>query len=334
VATYFGRREFIFLLGGTAMCPIVARAQQTDDKLRRIGLLLPYSEGDAEGKARLAAFNQKLQELGWIEGRNLRLDIRWTGPDIERMWPAAKELVELQPDLIVTNGTPAAFALKRETHSIPIVFVAAADPLGSGLVTNLPHPGGNITGFTNSEFSLGGKWLQTIKEIAPNVTRAGMLFNPVTATYGWLYLQSIETASPSTGIEIRMLPVGNAAELERAIRKLAMSHNVSLIVVNDIFTTGNRKLIVALAAELRLPAIYPFRYFVTDGGLISYGVNSVEEYPRAASYADRILKGAKPGDLPIEQANKYELVINLKTAKTLGLTLPASLLARADEVIE
>jgi putative ABC transport system substrate-binding protein len=329
------RRELIKLASGAAvMWPFAGRAQQTDDKQRRIGLLMPYTEGDAEGKARLAAFNQKLQELGWIEGRNLRLDIRWTGPDIDRMWPAAKELVGLQPDLIVTNGTPATIALKRETHSIPIVFVAAADPLGSGLVTNLPHPGGNITGFTNSQFSLGGKWLQTIKEIAPNVTRAGVLFNTVTATYGWFYLQSIETASQSTGIEIRTLPVGDTTELERAIRKLATSHNVALIVVNDIFTTGNRKLIVALAAELRLPAIYPFRYFVADGGLISYGPNSVEEYPRAASYADRILKGEKPGDLPIEQANKYYLVINLKTAKALGLTISPSILARADEVIE
>jgi putative tryptophan/tyrosine transport system substrate-binding protein len=329
------RRELIKLASGAAvMWPFAGRAQQTDDKQRRIGLLMPYTEGDAEGKARLAAFNQKLQELGWIEGRNLRLDIRWTGPDIDRMWPAAKELVGLQPDLIVTNGTPAVIALKRETHSIPIVFVAAADPLGSGLVTNLPHPGGNITGFTNSQFSLGGKWLQTIKEIAPNVTRAGVLFNTLTATYGWFYLQSIETASQSTGIEIRTLPVGDTAELERAIRKLATSHNVALIVVNDIFTTGNRKLIVALAAELRLPAIYPFRYFVADGGLISYGPNSVEEYPRAASYADRILKGEKPGDLPIEQANKYYLVINLKTAKALGLTISPSILARADEVIE
>ena len=328
------RRCFLMSLSGAVIWSRAALAQQTGNKVSRIGMLVPYPERDAEGKARVAAFKEKLQDLGWIEGRNLQLDVRWAGPDIERLRSAAEELVSLQPDLIVCNGTAALVALARDTSSIPIIFVVVSDPAGLGLVTNFAHPGGNITGFTNAEFSIGEKWVQTIKEIAPNVTRVGVLFNPAMSPYASLYMRPIEVASSSLAIEISTLSVGDTAELERAIRALATAPNVALIVMADSFMMANRERIVALAAELRLPAIYPYRYFVTAGGLICYGLPTIELFPQAASYADRILKGVKPGDLPIQQPNSYDMVVNLKTARTLGLTVPLSLLARANEVIE
>jgi putative tryptophan/tyrosine transport system substrate-binding protein len=327
------RREFICLLGGSAMYPLVARAQPTGDKLRFIGVLMAWAEGDVEGKAQLAAFREKLQELGWTEERNLRLDVRWTGSDIERMRVAAKELVGLQPDLIFTATTPAVMALTRETSAIPIIFVTVTDPLGSGLVTNLARPGGNITGFTNFEFSIGGRLLQTLKGIAPHVRHTGLLFNPATAPFAPLYMRSFGAASLSFRFGISTLPVGDTAELEGVIRSVAADQNPALIVMADVFTCVNRERIIALAAELGLPAIYPYRFFATEGGLISYGIDTLEQFSRAASYADRILRGAKPGDLPI-QPTKFELVINLRTAKSLGLTVPRSLLASADEVIK
>ena len=246
----------------------------------------------------------------------------------------ARELVVRQPDLIVAVGTPATSAVIRETSTIPIVFTQVSDPVGGGLVTNLARPGGNVTGFTLFEFSIGSKWLQTIKEIAPNVTRVAVLFNPTTAPYAPLYLRSIEDGTSSFAVDFSTLPLKDAVELEPTIKTFAATPNSALIVLTDTFTTVNRDRIIALAAKYRLPALYPYRFFAQSGGLVSYGVDTLEQYPRAAAYADRILKGEKPGDLPIQQPTKYELVINLKTANALGLTVPPSLLATADEVIE
>jgi putative ABC transport system substrate-binding protein len=328
------RRTFIAALGGAAAWPLAVRAQPRDDKVRRVGVLMNFREGDTEGQARLAAFLQRMQELGWSEGRNLKLESRWSGADIERMRTAARDLVAMEPDLVIGVGTPAVSALTRETSSIPIIFTQVSDPVGSGLVTNLARPGGNVTGFTLFEFSIGSKWLQTIKDIAPNVTRAAVLFNPATAPYAPLYLHSVEAAAASFAVDFSALPLDEVVELERAIKTLAAKPNSALLVLTDTFTTVNRERIIALAAEYRLPALYPYRFFAASGGLVSYGVDTLDQYPRAATYADRILRGAKPADLPIQQPIKFELVINLKTAKALGLDIPPSLLATADEVIE
>lgn len=328
------RRGFLMSLAGAAICARTALAQPTDDKPRRVAVLTGYPEEDADGQFRIAAFLEKMRQLGWTEGRNLRVDVRWPGPDTDRIRIAAKELIGLQPDLILTSGSLPVVELARETRTIPIVFAAVSDPIGSGLVASLAHPGGNITGFTNSEYSIGGKWLQMIKEIAPNVERAGVLFNPATALYAPHYLHSIEQVSSSLAISISALSVGNSAELEHAMRTLASRQNAAMIAVNDTFVRARREQIIALAAELRLPAIYPYRYFVTAGGLMSYGFEFLELFRQAASYVDRILRGAKPGDLPIQLPIKYELVINTKTAQALGLTVPLSLLASANEVIE
>lgn len=319
--------------GASVMWPLSARAQPSNN-VRRIGLLMGWSESDLQGKARVAALLEKLRELGWAEGRNLSFHLRSPGPEIEKLSGPAKELVALQPDLLIASPTTPVIALARETSSIPIVFVSVTDPIGNGFVTNLAHPGGNITGFTNFAISMGEKWLQLIKEIAPNVTSAGVLYNPSIVPTAGLYLRSIEVASPSFAIEISSLPVRDTAEMESAIRALAAKQNVALIVASDVFMSLNRERIVALAAELRLPAIYPFGYFAKAGGLISYGIDSTELFPLAATYADRILKGAKPGDLPIQRPTKFELIINLKAAKALGLEVPTTLLAGANEVIE
>jgi putative tryptophan/tyrosine transport system substrate-binding protein len=327
------RREFIAGLGGAAAWPVVARAQQPS-KVRRVGLLMNFPEGDAEGKARLAAFLQRMRELGWSEGSNLKLESRWSGADTERMRTAARELIALEPDLVIGVGTPAVSALARETNSIPIIFTQVSDPVGSGLVAHLARPGGNVTGFTLFEFSIGSKWLQTIKDLAPSVARVAVLFNPATAPYAPFYVRSVEAAAASFAIDFSTLPLNDAIELEGAIKMLAATPNSALLVLTDTFTTVNRERIIALAAEYRLPALYPYRFFVASGGLVSYGVDTLEQYPRAAIYADRILRGAKPADLPIQQPTKFEFVINLKTAKALGLEIPPTLLARADEVIE
>jgi putative tryptophan/tyrosine transport system substrate-binding protein len=329
------RRGFLMSLTGAAICARAALAQQIGDKPRRVAVLMPFLEEDTDGQSRVAAFLEKMRQLGWTEGRNLRVDVRFPGPDIDRIRIAAKELLGFQPDLIVTHGTAPVVALARETRTIPIVFAAVADPVAGGLVGSFAHPGGNITGFSDSEYSIGGKWLQTIKEIAPNVERAGVLFNPTTAgVYAPRFFHSIEEASSSLAISISTLSVGDAVELEHAMRTLAASQNAALIMLNDVFMRAHREQIIALAAELRLPAIYPYRYFATAGGLMSYGFESLEQFRQAASYVDRILRGAKPGDLPIQLPTKYELVINVKTARALGLTVPLSLLARASEVIE
>ena len=312
---------------------MVARAQQ-GERVRRIGLLMNFPEADTEGNARLVAFLQRMRELGWSDGHNLKLEARWSGADIDRMRTFAREIVVQQPDLIVAVGTPATSAVMRETSTIPIVFTQVSDPVGGGIVTNLARPGGNVTGFTLFEFSIGSKWLQTIKEIAPNVTRVAVLFNPTTAPYAPLYLRSVEDGTSSFAVDFSTLPLQDAVELEPTIKTFAATPNSALLVLTDTFTTVNRDRIIALAAEYRLPALYPYRFFAQSGGLVSYGVDTLEQYPRAAAYADRVLKGEKPGDLPIQQPTKYELVINLKTAKALGLTIPPTLLARADEVIE
>jgi ABC-type uncharacterized transport system substrate-binding protein len=325
------RRTFIAGLGSAAAWPLVARGQQ---RMRRIGVLMNFPEADTEGSARLVAFLQRMRELGWSDGHNLTLESRWSGADIDRMRTFAREIVVQQPDLIVAVGTPATSAVMRETSAIPIVFTQVSDPVGGGLVTNLARPGGNVTGFTLFEFSIGSKWLQTIKEIAPNVTRVAVLFNPTTAPYAPLYLRSVEDGTSSFAVDFSTLPLQDVVELEPTIKTFAATPNSALLVLTDTFTTVNRDRIIALAAEYRLPALYPYRFFAQSGGLVSYGVDTLEQYPRAAAYADRVLKGEKPGDLPIQQPTKFELVINLKTAKALGLTVPPSLLARADEVIE
>ncbi len=327
------RRGFIAGLGSAVAWPVAARGQQAE-RMHRIGVLMNFPEADTEGNARLVAFLQRMRELGWSDGHNLKLESRWSGADIDRMRTFAREIVVQQPDLIVAVGTPATSAVMRETSTIPIVFTQVSDPVGGGLVTNLARPGGNVTGFTLFEFSIKSKWLQTIKEIAPNVTRVAVLFNPTTAPYAPLYLRSVEDSTSSFAVDFSTLPLQDAVELEPTIKTLAATPNSALLVLTDTFTTVNRDRIIALAAEYRLPALYPYRFFAQSGGLVSYGVDTLEQYPRAAAYADRVLKGEKPGDLPIQQPTKYELVINLKTAKALGLEIPPTLLARADEVIE
>jgi putative tryptophan/tyrosine transport system substrate-binding protein len=330
------RRDFVTLLYGAASAwPSVSRAQPIGDKVRRIGVLNVLSETDQEGQARLAAFVAKLRELGWRNGENLIIDVRWnTAAETERLRSVAKDLVALQPDVVVAGATHAVTALARETSSVPIVFVSVSDPVGNGLVTDISRPGGNITGFTSFEFSIGGKWLETIKEIAPTIMHADVMFNPATATYARNFMPPIEAAGTSLGVDVSALPVRDTAELDRAFGAVANKQNAALIVIADIFAASNRDRIIKLAGEHRLPAVYPYRFYATAGGLVSYGPESLDLYRRAAAYADRILRGAKPGDLPIQQPIKYELIINRNTAQALGLSISSMLLARADEVIE
>jgi putative ABC transport system substrate-binding protein len=327
------RRQFILALGGAAVAwPLAARAQR--EPVRRIGLLMAFPEGDAEAKARIAALLQTLEGLGWVEGRNVRLDYRWTSTDIERMAIAAKELVALRPDLLIGITTPGTAALARATSTIPIIFMQVSDPVGSGLISTLARPGGNVTGFTNFEFSMGGKWLEMLKEISPQINRVGVLFNPETAPYGKSYVDSINSAATTFGVSVVVLAVHDTAAVDGAVANFATAPDGALIVPADIFTTVNRDLIVTTAAKYRVPTVYPFRFFAANGGLISYGIENIDLYRRAAVYVDRILKGAMVSDLPVQQPTKFELVINLKTAKAMGLTVPPTLLSRADEVIE
>ena len=325
------RREFVSLLGGAAAWPLVAQAQQAE---RRIGLLMGYAESDPEAQARVAAFRVGLQKLGWVEGRNIRIDTRWAALDAEAMQRFAKELVGLQPDVILAHTTPATLAVQQETRAIPIVFVQVVDPVGSGFVASFPRPGGNVTGFTTVEPTMGGKWLEVLKEIAPRVARVASLFNPATAPYSEHYLNSFKAAVASFGVEAIVAPVHDATTLESVITAQAREPNGGLIVMPDIFTTGHRSEITLLAARYRLPAVYPFRFFAELGGLLSYGNDPFDLAWRAANYADRILKGEKPSELPVQAPVKFELIINLRTAKALGLTVPDKLLAIADEVIE
>jgi putative tryptophan/tyrosine transport system substrate-binding protein len=329
------RRDFITLLGGTAVAwPLAARAQQSD-RIRRIGVLMPFAESDPEAKARLAAFRQGLEKRGWSEGRNVRIDTRFA-PDTsaDQAQVLAKELIALQPDLIFAQSTPVTAALQRESRTIPIVFAAVADPIGSGFVASLPRPGGNITGLMLFEASVTGKWLAMLKEIAPRLERAALVVNPKTAPFYNFYLRAAESLSPSLGIKLVPSLVENAADIERTIEAFARTPNGGIIVPPDINTIVYRDLVIALAVQYRLPAVYWSRLFVAAGGLMSYGVDIVDNFRQAAPYVDRILRGDKPADLPVQAATKFETSVNLKTAKALGLTVPPGLLVAADEVIE
>jgi putative ABC transport system substrate-binding protein len=328
------RRAFLTLLGGAAAAwPLAARAQQQNG-LRRIGVLMGWAESDPEAKADLAAFVQGLQQLGWADGRNVRIDYRWANGDVDRMRTFARELVELRPDVILANTTPATAALQRETRTIPIVFVIVSDPVGAGLVASLPRPGGNITGFINIEASLGGKWLELLKEIAPAVRRVAIMFNPDTAPGGGSYfLGPFEAAAKSIAVEPITAPVRSDAEIESVIASLGRERG-GLVLMTDGYMTVHRGRIISLAARSNVPAIYAESFSPKDGGLLSYGANYLDIFRHAVTYVDRILRGTTPGDLPVQVPSLFELVINLRTAKALGLQIPPTLLARADEVIE
>ena len=330
------RREFITTLGSavvTTAWPLAARAQQPD-QMRRIGVLLAVAESDVDVSKGIGIFQQTLQELGWKVGHNTRIDYRWGNADPERIQTLAKELVDLNPGVLVGHSTPSAKGLLKYTRSIPIVFLTVTDPLGQGLVASLSRPDGNITGFSVFEFSLGSKWLETLKLIAPGLRRITSIFNPKTAPYYELYLKAISAAVPSLAVESIAVPVHSETDIENAIRKVGSETDSALFVLPDSHNVVYRKKIIELAAQYRLPTIYYFRYFVSDGGLISYGPDEMDLFRRTAGYVDRILRGTNPSDLPVQQPTKFELVINLKTAKAMGMQIPASLIARADEVIE
>jgi ABC-type uncharacterized transport system substrate-binding protein len=326
------RREFITLLGGAAVAwPLAVRAQPSE-RVRRIGVIYSLAEDDPESVARRAALEQRLKELGWINGGNLRIDYRWPKNDAELIHKSVAELVALAPDVILTSGSVVIGPMVRATLSIPIIFLQVIDPVGSGLIESMAHPGGNVTGFTQFEYSLAGKWLELLKEIAPNLSRVAVL-RDATRGPGIGQFAVIQAMAPPHRVELSPINAGDPAETERGIAAFARSPNSGLVVTVGA-TAVNRDLIIAAAARYRLPAIYPYRYFTSDGGLISYGPDTIEPYSRAAGYVDRIFKGEKPANLPVQAPTKYQLAINLKTAKALGLTVPASLLARADEVIE
>jgi putative tryptophan/tyrosine transport system substrate-binding protein len=328
------RREFVVALGGAVTAwPLAARAQQPT-RVRRIAFLHPYAEGDPEVLTRVIAFRKGLEALGWTENRNIRIEHRYSGGDLGRIRAYATELVRSAPDLIVGSGTPITAALKQATDSIPIVFSVVNDPVGQGFVTTLSRPGGNITGFTFVDFPMVGKWLEMLKEIAPGVRRVTLLFDPDASPYYPVFLREFGASPASLAVELSASPVHDEAEIEATVTAFARESGGGLIVAPDAFINTRRRLIMALAERHRLPAIYGFRQFVTEGALISYGPDTVDIVRRSASYVNRILKGEKTADLPVQAPTKYELVINLKTAKALGLDGPATLLARADEVIE
>jgi ABC-type uncharacterized transport system substrate-binding protein len=324
------RREFITLVGGAALTwPVAARAQQPE-RMRRIGVLMPFPKDNAEGRARIAAFLQELRQLGWIDGRNVKIEYRFDAGDLRK---AATELLTLSPEVILASATPATAALQQATRTVPIVFAQVADPISAGFVASLAKPGGNITGFTNFDYTMGAKWLELLKEIAPNVTRVGVIREPtVTASIG--QLAAINSVAPSFRVEVSPLGGVDARDIELTVTEFARGPNDGLIVSATPLTANNRGLIISLAAQHRLPAVYPFPFYVADGGLICYGPDSIEPHRQAAHYVDRILKGEKPSDLPVQAATKFELVINLKTAKALGLTVPNSVLSRANQVLE
>lgn len=326
------RREFITLLGGAAAWPVAARTQPAD-RVRRIGVLIGLAADDPQGRAIIAAFLQGLHQLGWSEGRNARIDIRWGAGDAENMRKYAAELVTLTPDVMLATGGTTVGPLLQASRTVPIVFANVPDPVGSGFVDSLAQPGGNATGFVQFEYSLSGKWLELLKQIAPGVTRAAVLWDPaITAGIGQFAV--IQAVAPSLGMEVRAVNVRDAPDIERGVAAFARSANGGLIVTASALAIVHRDLIVALAARHKLPAVYNNRIFATDGGLISYGPDFIDQYRRAATYVDRILKGELPADLPVQAPTKYELVVNQKTAKVLGLTVPPSVLSRADEVIE
>jgi ABC-type uncharacterized transport system substrate-binding protein len=332
MASYIGRRMFLATLGGAAAAwPLAARAQQ-GERVRRIGVLMGFATTDPEAQAYQRAFSQRLRELGWTDGTTARFDYRWASGDRERFKAYASELVALKPDVILANTTPAVAALRQETTTIPIVFVQIADPVSQGFVSNLARPGGNMTGFDFVDFSVGGKWLELLKEAAPAVTRVAVMYNPQTSPAG--YLPSLRSAAATLRVEVTEAPVRDDGEIESVITAMSERPGGGLTVMTDVFIAVHRAPIIALAARHRLPVMYPRRIYVMDGGLMGYGTDVVELFKRAAGYVDRILKGADPGELPVQRPTKFELVINVKTAKALGLEIPDKLLALADEVIE
>jgi putative tryptophan/tyrosine transport system substrate-binding protein len=325
------RRAFITLLGGTTVaCPIAAFAQQ---RPRRIAVLMGVAESDPQGQARTAAFRQALQELKWIDGRSVHIDYRWAAADAARAQAYAAELVGLAPDVILGTNTPTVRALHQATKTIPIVFAGLSDPVGDGFVASLAKPGGNITGFSSLDAAIIGKWLQLLKEVAPATERVAVMFNPATATQS-IYLPVLEAAAPSFKVTIVTATVGDVGAIETAIAALGREPGVGLVLIPDVFTSLHRRLIYPLVAQRRIPTVYPFRFHPADGGLMSYGSDITDQFRQAASYVDRVLHGAKPADLPVQAPTKFELAINLKTAKALGLDVPQTLLATADEVIE
>jgi putative ABC transport system substrate-binding protein len=334
MAIHIRRREFITLLSGAvAAWPFLPLHQAQAENAPRIGVLMALLESDPDGQAFVAAFRGGLQKLGWFEGSNSRTDYRWAAGKVELMRRFATELVALQPGVILSHTTPVTAAITQHVRTIPIVFTHVADPVGSGLVASLSRPGGNVTGFTTGlESSLGGKWLELLKEIAPRVRKVAFLFNPATAPYAEYYLNPLKAVAGSFGVEVIAAPVYDTSELQSVAQ--ALGPNGGLIVVPDAFTSGHRSEITLLAARYGLPAVYPFRHFTEVGGLISYGDVLADEFRRAASYVDRILRGEKPADLPVQAPTKFELVINMKTAKTLGLEIPPTLIALTDEIIE
>ena len=327
------RRDFITLIGSTAAAwPRAAHAQQPE-RMRRIGALMSFGANDPEAQSRAAAFENGLRQLGWVRGHNLSIEYRWAdNSDVLRTY--ATELVGMAPDLILVNSTPAIAALQEQRQAVPIVFTQVTDPVGEGLVLNLAHPGGHVTGFTSFEFSIGTKWLEMLKEVAPRVMRVALIFNPETAPFAELFWRPVEAAAPSFAIVAISAGAPTFADLERMVDKFAREPNGSLMVLPDVSTSNYRAALIGLAARHRLPTVYPFRIFAANGGLLSYGTDVNDVFRRVASYVDRLLKGADPGKLPIQSPNKYELVINLKTAKALDLELPPKLLALANEVIE
>jgi len=326
------RREFITLIGGAAASPLAAKAQRVE-RVRRIGVLMPGAAEDPENQNRIAALQQGLRDLGWTDGRNVRIDYRWGGGDADRIRSAAVELVALEPDVIFAVASSIIGALQQVTHTVPIVFANITDPVGAGYVDSLARPGGNITGFLLFEYGLAGKWLELLKQIAPTVTRAAVIRDSKTsAGIGqWAVIQAM---APSMGIELNLINIRDAGQIKLDIAAFARLSNGGLIVTANPLATQHRELIIRLAADHKLPAVYFERYFVTGGGLISYGPHMVDQFQRAAAYVDRVLKGEKPANLPVQGPTKYELAVNLKTAKALGFAVPPPLLARADEVIE
>lgn len=328
------RRNFIILVGGAAAWPSSVRAQQVD-RARRIGVLMAFLESDSQGQNYVAAFRDGLDKLGWAVGRNIHIDTCWAPPaEGDSTQRCANELVALQPDLVLSNTTPTTAALLHQTRTIPIVFTIVTDPVGSGFVASLSRPGSNVTGFTASDEALAGKWIELLKQIAPHVNRVAMLFNPATAKYADYFLKPFKAAAPSFAVAAITAPVRDTSELESVIAAQAREPNGGLIVMPDSFTDAHRMEITSLVARYRLPAVYAYRFFSVLGGLVSYGPDLTDNFRRAAIYVDRILKGWKPADLPVQAPAKYEMVINLKTARALGLTIPKELLLRAGEVIQ
>jgi ABC-type uncharacterized transport system substrate-binding protein len=327
------RRDFIAVIGGGAAWPIAARAQQAA-RLRQVAILRGEVAGDPEGLRNSSALIQGLEALGWTQGRNVRIELRWAGGSVDAMKALAKELVALEPDVIVVVSTPVTAVVMQETHTIPIIFVQNFDPVGSGLVKSLVTPEGNVTGFTSYEPAIGSKWLELLKGVAPQVARVAIIYNPQTAPYAGTFLRSIEAAGPTFAVQPIAMPIQDAGTIEKAIEAFAREANGGLMVLPDVTTTVHEKLNLKLAGQHRLPAIYPWRHYVTAGGLMCYAVDLPVLWRRAASYVDQVLKGEKPANLPVQQPTKFELVINLTAAKAVGLTIPASLLSLADDLID